>query len=186
MTHTTRCDPFLACHRAIREAHPASQGHATWGGHKIMRPAKSVRNTKNVSFEPSPSAERDVEAGTSDGVPSADAGSSHSDDEEEEEPQMNTWSAIMLLVISTVLIGVTSEWLVDSISGITESGAISQAWVGLILLPIVGNAAEHVTAVVSASSPSSVSIASDHVGRFCQTTGYKDSEQPIVLIFDCR
>ena len=38
----------------------------------------------------------------------------------------------------------------DSISGVTESGRISKEWVGLILLPIVGNAAEHVTAVTVA------------------------------------
>ena len=35
----------------------------------------------------------------------------------------------------------------DSINGVTETGNISKEWVGLILLPIVGNAAEHVTAV---------------------------------------
>ena len=40
--------------------------------------------------------------------------------------------------------------MVDSISGVTESGRISKEWVGLILLPIVGNAAEHVTAVTVA------------------------------------
>jgi Ca2+:H+ antiporter len=37
--------------------------------------------------------------------------------------------------------------MVSSIDGITEGGAISKSFVGLILLPIVGNAAEHVTAV---------------------------------------
>lgn len=42
---------------------------------------------------------------------------------------------------------VTAEFLVSSIDGLTESGTISKEWVGLILLPIVGNAAEHVTAV---------------------------------------
>lgn len=35
----------------------------------------------------------------------------------------------------------------DSINGLTETGAISKEFVGVILLPIVGNAAEHVTAV---------------------------------------
>ena len=35
---------------------------------------------------------------------------------------------------------VTAEWLVDNIDDITQGGAISQQWVGLILLPIVGNA----------------------------------------------
>ena len=42
----------------------------------------------------------------------------------------------------------TAEFLVDSINGVTEgSSGLSKEWVGLILLPIVGNAAEHVTAV---------------------------------------
>jgi Ca2+:H+ antiporter len=47
------------------------------------------------------------------------------------------------------LVAVTAEFLVDSIDGLTESGWISKEFVGLILLPIVGNAAEHVTAVTS-------------------------------------
>lgn len=41
----------------------------------------------------------------------------------------------------------TAEWLVDSINGLVSGGSISREFVGLILLPIVGNAAEHVTAV---------------------------------------
>jgi Ca2+:H+ antiporter len=36
---------------------------------------------------------------------------------------------------------------VDSIHGLTETGHISEEFVGVILLPIVGNAAEHATAV---------------------------------------
>lgn len=41
----------------------------------------------------------------------------------------------------------TAEFLVSSINGLTSSGTISKEFVGLVLLPIVGNAAEHVTAV---------------------------------------
>lgn len=69
------------------------------------------------------------------------------EDEEVEEPQMSVAACIVLLVTVTVLVAVTAEWLVDSIEGVTESSALTQQWVGLILLPIVGNAAEHVTAV---------------------------------------
>lgn len=37
---------------------------------------------------------------------------------------------------------VTAEWLVDSIDGLTSGGnSISKEFVGIILLPIVGNAA---------------------------------------------
>jgi len=54
---------------------------------------------------------------------------------------------IGLLAVVTVIVAVTAEWLVDSIDGLTDSGHISKEFVGVVLLPIVGNAAEHVTAV---------------------------------------
>lgn len=57
---------------------------------------------------------------------------------------------IGLLFVVTILVGVTSEFLVDSIDGVTATGYISEEWLALILLPIVGNAAEHVTAVTVA------------------------------------
>lgn len=41
----------------------------------------------------------------------------------------------------------TAEFLVSSIDGLTSTGHISKEFVSLVLLPIVGNAAEHVTAV---------------------------------------
>ncbi|OCF36992.1 calcium/proton exchanger [Kwoniella heveanensis BCC8398] len=70
------------------------------------------------------------------------------EEDEEEVPQMNVVSTIALMVLITVLVGVTAEFLVDSINGMVESNpSLSAEWVGLILLPIVGNAAEHFTAV---------------------------------------
>ncbi|WWC89569.1 calcium/proton exchanger [Kwoniella dendrophila CBS 6074] len=70
------------------------------------------------------------------------------DEDDEETPQMNVISTILLMVLITVLVGVTAEFLVDSINGLVESHpSLSAEWVGLILLPIVGNAAEHFTAV---------------------------------------
>ena len=87
--------------------------------------------------------------------------------EEAEIPRLTVWVAFGLLIVVTVvsfrscfyflsvaslllhfeLVAVTAEFLVSSIDGLTKSGHISEEWVGLILLPIVGNAAEHVTAV---------------------------------------
>ncbi|KAF8348827.1 Calcium/proton exchanger [Amanita rubescens] len=91
-------------------------------------------------------------------VPSSEEGSSQSahrdeeqgdvDSEDEDEiPEMSFLATLFLLAVVTVLVAVTAEWLVDSINGLTASGKIQQEFVGLILLPIVGNAAEHVTAV---------------------------------------
>ena len=68
---------------------------------------------------------------------------------EEEEPQiLSPPSAAVALVVITVLVAICAEFLVGSIDSIVQSAGISKTFIGLILLPIVGNAAEHVTAVV--------------------------------------
>ncbi|KAG1457361.1 hypothetical protein G6F56_006624 [Rhizopus delemar] len=58
--------------------------------------------------------------------------------------------AIALLLVVTALVGVCAEFLVSAIEDVTELWHISETFVGLILLPIVGNAAEHLTAVTCA------------------------------------
>lgn len=70
--------------------------------------------------------------------------------EEEEQPQLHILVAWATLAGATAIIGLCAEYMVDSISAITEGGGISVEFVGLILLPIVGNAAEHATAVTVA------------------------------------
>lgn len=72
------------------------------------------------------------------------------DDEEEEEPQLSPWAAGIVLVVVTIAVAVCAEYLVDSIDSLVETAHISKTFIGLILLPIVGNAAEHVTAIVVA------------------------------------
>lgn len=64
---------------------------------------------------------------------------------------MSPWSAAGVLVVVTLLVSICAEYLVDSIDEIVASGKISKSFIGLILLPIVGNAAEHVTACVVAT-----------------------------------
>jgi Ca2+:H+ antiporter len=60
-------------------------------------------------------------------------------------------SSVLLLLASTALVAVCAEFLVSSIDYLVQNSGLSQAFVGLIILPIVGNAAEHVTAVTMAS-----------------------------------
>jgi Ca2+:H+ antiporter len=69
------------------------------------------------------------------------------EEEDEEIPELSLPVTIILLVLVTVFVAVTAEWLVDSIDGLASGGGISKEFIGLILLPIVGNAAEHATAV---------------------------------------
>ena len=72
------------------------------------------------------------------------------EEEEVEEPQLHFIVAVATLIISTVIIAFCAEYMVDGISAVTEGGRVSEEFVGLILLPIVGNAAEHATAVTVA------------------------------------
>lgn len=65
----------------------------------------------------------------------------------------SNWSlpfSIVVLGIATVLIAIESELLVSNIEPMTKAAGISEMFVGIILIPIVGNAAEHSTAVIMA------------------------------------
>ena len=67
-----------------------------------------------------------------------------------EEPELSPWAAGIILLLTTVAVSICAEYLVDSIDSLVETAHISKTFVGLILIPIVGNAAEHVTAIVVA------------------------------------
>ncbi|KND88816.1 Vacuolar calcium ion transporter [Tolypocladium ophioglossoides CBS 100239] len=71
-------------------------------------------------------------------------------DDDEEDPQLHFLVALGTLAGSTVIIAFLAEFMVDSIDAVTKGGYLSVEFVGLILLPIVGNAAEHATAVTVA------------------------------------
>ncbi len=70
---------------------------------------------------------------------------------EEDAPAMSQMAAIILLLVSTGLIAICAEFLVGSINSLVDNSPLSEAFIGLIILPIVGNAAEHVTAVTVAA-----------------------------------
>ena len=79
---------------------------------------------------------------------SQQTGEPEGSDGPEEGSILHPIPAGIALVIITVAVALCAEYLVDSIDAIVERTGISKTFVGLILLPIVGNAAEHVTAVV--------------------------------------
>ena len=73
------------------------------------------------------------------------------DAEENDAPPMSQTASLILLLISTSLVALCAEFLVGSIEHLVENSPLSEAFIGLIILPIVGNAAEHVTAVTVAA-----------------------------------
>lgn len=70
--------------------------------------------------------------------------------EENREFHLDAVHSISVLVLTTILTSFCADHLVSSIDEIVESSGLSKTFIGLILIPIIGNAAEHVTAVVVA------------------------------------
>jgi Ca2+:H+ antiporter len=64
------------------------------------------------------------------------------------KPNLLLWGSVLL--IATLFVAVESELLVGSLEVATEKLGLSALFTGVILLPIVGNAAEHATAVTVA------------------------------------
>ncbi|KAK1962373.1 hypothetical protein LY78DRAFT_563588, partial [Colletotrichum sublineola] len=58
--------------------------------------------------------------------------------------------SVLLLTISSALMSMCAEFLVGTIEGITRQGHLSESFIGLVLLPIVGSVTEFVTVVTVA------------------------------------
>lgn len=71
-------------------------------------------------------------------------------DEALHENELSRVSAMMLLLIVTGFVAACAEFMVGSIDGLIATSSVSKVFIGLIILPIVGNAAEHVTAITVA------------------------------------
>ena len=79
-----------------------------------------------------------------------DVGEADLDSEEahHSKPNIPLWTGVLL--VCTLAVAFQSELLVDSLEVATESAGLTQLFTGVILLPIIGNAAEHATAVTVA------------------------------------
>jgi len=72
------------------------------------------------------------------------------DHSEESQSKWSLSKSVMVLIAATILIGLESELFVRTVEPMTETFGLSEFFVGIILVPIIGNAAEHSTAIVMA------------------------------------
>ncbi|SBT39316.1 cation/H+ antiporter, putative [Plasmodium ovale wallikeri] len=68
----------------------------------------------------------------------------------EETPQLSIISGSLFLILITILVSIHSEYLINTIEAVIKYYNISENFIGVILLPVVGNATEHLTAVTVA------------------------------------
>lgn len=70
--------------------------------------------------------------------------------EDDETPVIGFWSGFIWLVLMTGVVALLSEYVVATIEAASDSWGLSVSFISVILLPIVGNAAEHAGAVIFA------------------------------------
>ncbi|KAB8335621.1 calcium/proton exchanger [Scytonema tolypothrichoides VB-61278] len=79
-----------------------------------------------------------------------EVGMAETDEEETHLKKPNIWLWTGVLLVCTLLVALESELLVDSLEVATSELGLTALFTGVILVPIIGNAAEHATAVTVA------------------------------------
>lgn len=105
--------------------------------------AKSIRNSQANNDVESSTISALHENGTTTQKPFETQAAAQEDDEEEEEDVLGFNNALIWLAVITALIAVLSEAISDSIQDAANDAGVSGIFLAAILLPIVGNAAEH-------------------------------------------
>ncbi len=68
----------------------------------------------------------------------------------EEHPEWSRRRAVGMLLVATAFVALEAEFLVSSLEPALEDLGLSEFFVGLIVIPIIGNAAEHSSAIMFA------------------------------------
>mmetsp|Transcript_57338 Transcript_57338/g.134183 ORF Transcript_57338/g.134183 Transcript_57338/m.134183 type:complete len:514 (+) Transcript_57338:59-1600(+) len=80
--------------------------------------------------------------------PGLDEGEDDDDDDEDDAgPGLSAWCATGLMAVSTLAVAINSEYLVDVIEEVVRSNGLPESFIGVVLLPIAGNACEHASAI---------------------------------------
>lgn len=128
----------LKSHKHLYEDVTNLPPNVLMGSNKSQPPSDSV---KSPFVEGSAVDEEKQGDAKEDGDASAVA--ANNDDEEEEEDELGFYNALIWLGVITAFISVLSDALSGTIQDAADSLNISGVFISAIVLPIVGNAAEH-------------------------------------------
>jgi Ca2+:H+ antiporter len=68
----------------------------------------------------------------------------------QQPPSWPAWAAICVLAVVAIIVAYESDWLVSTVRAAAVSLKMSQIFIGIIIIPIIGNAAEHGAAIMMA------------------------------------
>jgi Ca2+:H+ antiporter len=66
---------------------------------------------------------------------------------QDRDDQWSLGRAVTVLVVATVLVAILSEFLVSAVEGARASLRVTEVFIGVIVVAVIGNAAEHSTAI---------------------------------------
>lgn len=72
------------------------------------------------------------------------------EDDEAEEPDLSVGAAAATLAAATIITSFCTDFLIAALETTVDKWHISKGFIGMIMLPIIGNAAEHYTAITVA------------------------------------
>ena len=72
------------------------------------------------------------------------------DEPEEETPEWSFKKSLFVMVLCTIFVAIMSEILVATVEGAAIQLGLSEAFIGIILIPILGNVAEHASSIMMA------------------------------------
>jgi Ca2+:H+ antiporter len=75
---------------------------------------------------------------------------SEGEDDEGDGPDWSLKKGVIIMAIAAAAVALMSEVLVDTVEGAAEQFGLSEAFVGIILIPLLGNVAEHASAIIMA------------------------------------
>lgn len=87
---------------------------------------------------------------------------------EQEGATMTVKSSSFLLLFATLATTLCSHYVVACIEGVVDQWGVSQAFIGVVLLPVIGNACEHVSAIRMAVHDKPLLAIGIAIGSSCQ------------------
>lgn len=78
-------------------------------------------------------------------------GGKHTNGSDDHTAAWSTRKSLLVLILATISVALMSETLVSVIEHVAEAAHMSEFFIGVILIPLIGNAAEHLTAVTVAA-----------------------------------
>jgi len=67
------------------------------------------------------------------------------------EPTWGLKSALIILVVAAALVALESEMLVATVEGTVKEIGLPEAFIGVVIVPVIGNVAEHASAILMAT-----------------------------------